>query len=59
MPPGWTTHTLRHRFATRMRAADVQLDVIQELLGHASVDTTRIYTAVPHRSARAAVATAA
>lgn len=59
LPEGWTAHTLRHRFATRMRAAGAQLDVIQELLGHASQDTTRIYTAIPHSDARAAVMLAA
>lgn len=59
LPQYWTAHTLRHRFATRLRSRQVQLDVIQELLGHASVDTTRIYTQVPHADARAAVMAAA
>lgn len=59
LPPGWTAHKLRHRFATRLRARGVQLDVIQELLGHARMETTLIYTAIPHDDARAAVMAAA
>jgi integrase/recombinase XerC len=59
LPPGWTTHTLRHRFATRLRAGGVQLDEIQDLLGHAKLETVRIYTEVPSGALRAAVMTAA
>jgi integrase len=59
MPPGWTAHTLRHRFATTLRSRDVQLDVIRELLGHARVETTLIYSEVPSGALRAAVMAAA
>lgn len=56
--PG-TAHTLRHRFASRAYAADRDLVAVQELLGHARIETTRIYTAVPPGALRAAVTAAA
>lgn len=59
LPPGWSTHTLRHRFATRMRARGVQIDVIRELLGHARVETTLIYSELPADAMRDAVLAAA
>lgn len=55
---GWTTHTLRHRFATKAFAVDYNLRAVQELLGHASVATTQIYTAVPDDARRRAAAAA-
>ena len=43
---GWTGHTLRHRFATTAYSGSRDLRAVQELLGHASVTTTQIYTMV-------------
>lgn len=59
LPEGETAHKLRHRFATRALRASGNLRVVQELLGHASVATTQIYTGVDDDELRRAAAAAA
>lgn len=60
LPDGWTAHNLRHRYATVALDGSDDLLAVSELLGHASVATTQIYTKVSvaklRRAARAASA---
>lgn len=55
LPDGYSTHSLRHRFATQVHAASHDLRAVQTLLGHASLGTTQIYVNVSNDQLASAV----
>ncbi len=59
LPPGVSTHTLRHRCATVAYAGTRDLRAVQELLGHSRPETTAGYAYVPQNAVRAAMQAAA
>ena len=58
LPDDWTAHTLRHRYATRVYRACRDIRVVQELLGHARLETTLRYVGISDDRLREAARTA-
>lgn len=52
---GWSTHSLRHRYATATYRATADILLVSRLLGHESVETTQRYVAMPDDRLRIAV----
>lgn len=58
LPPEWTAHPLRHRFATDAYAVERDLMAVQQLLGHSKPETTSVYAQVPDGAMLTAVISA-
>jgi len=56
---GWTPHSLRRRFATKIYAETHDLRAVQVMLGHAQLTTTQLYVGVDPGSLRDALSHAA
>lgn len=46
-PAGYSCHSLRHRYATRLYAATRDIVLVSKLLGHTKLETTMAYVAIP------------
>jgi integrase/recombinase XerC len=53
LPPRYSAHSLRHRAASQAYGMTKDIRAVQELLGHASVATTQLYTAITSDDLRA------